>query len=513
MMTHRRRSAVDTEPLEWVAEGTGGPAETISAAGRPPRRATSSRSAWRWGLAPFERLCRLAVATSRAHVSDQLAEEVLLVDFEVRRSWPVSEKTATSVVSVIGVGDDRLGMLAPEAQAALRAARVVVGGRRHLAVLELWGVTEAAPELLEITADTAALVGSIRARVTSGAGPVCVLASGDPGFFGIVRTLLSTLDRRQLRVYPAVTSVAAAFARVGLPWDDAVVVSAHGRPLADVVLAARTAAKAAVLTSPESPPEALGAALVEAGCSVDLAAVCSRLGTAEESVRELSLDELAGGSFDPLSVVVLVGPGGLPLTGWRASGGGAADDRVLAWGRSEATYLHRNSMITKAETRAVILAKLGLPRRGVLWDVGAGSGGVGIECALLSPGLTVFAIESDPESAERIGANAATAGVGVHVVCGSAPEALADLPSPDRAFVGGGGKAVLEAVVDRRASGSHVVASYASLDRALEAGQMLGHLIQVRADRGERLADGSWRFVANNPVFVAWGPEDEASGA
>jgi len=410
-------------------------------------------------------------------------------------------------VTVIGVADDTLETLSAEAREALRRARLVIGGRRHLDAYARWSPTPA--ETLEITADTEGLMGRIRGRVGDGT-PMCVLASGDPGFFGILRALLRHLDRHQLRVLPAPSSVATAFARLSLPWDDALVVSAHGRPLDDAVRAARTGRKVAVLTAPESPPEQLGKALVAAGCTADLVAVCSRLGTAEESVRELTLGELAEGRFDPLSVVVVVGPGGLPLTGWAA--GDAArrsGDRVLAWGRDDARYEHRAGMITKAETRAVILGKLGLPERGVLWDVGAGSGSVAIESARLCPELTVFAIEADPEAAARIGTNAAEAGAGVHVIAGTAPDALADLPAPDRAFVGGGGTGVLRAVLERLMPGGHVVASFASLDRAVEGAGLLGHLIQVRSDRGERLPDGSWRLAAHNPVFVAWGPAEE----
>ena len=424
-------------------------------------------------------------------------------------------------VTVIGVADDRLDLLSPEAKVALRDARVVIGGRRHLALFARWDKTQpgrdaGTPELVEITADTEGLMGRVRALLSAGGGPLCVLASGDPGFFGIVRTLLGHLVRRQLAVLPSPSSVSVAFARLGLPWDDAVVVSAHGRPLDWAVRAARTAAKVAVLTSPEATPQLLGQALLAAGCSVDVVAVCSRLGSGDEEVRELSLGELAEGRFDPLSVVVLLGPGGLPLTGWSEAGAtqrSPGSERVLAWGRNEATYAHRNGMITKGETRSVILGKLCLPERGVLWDVGAGSGSVAIECALSSPGLTVFAIEKNPEDTQRISANATGAGVGVHVITGTAPAALDALPAPDRAFVGGGGIEVLESVLGRLSPGGHVVASFAALDRAVAAAHLLGHLVQVRADRGERLPDGSWRLSAQNPVFVAWGPSDEPDPA
>ena len=224
-------------------------------------------------------------------------------------------------VTVIGIADDRLELLSPEALVALARRS---GGRGRTATpgpLRQLGqdpgpAAGGHAQLLEITADTDELMGRVRALLAAGGGPLCVLASGDPGFFGIVRTLLRHLDRERLAVLPSPSSVAVAFARLGLPWDDAVVVSAHGRPLDSAVQAARTAAKVAVLTSPDATPQVLGQALLAAGCSVDLVAVCSRLGSADEQVQELSLHELAEGRFDPLSVVVLLGPGALPLTGW-----------------------------------------------------------------------------------------------------------------------------------------------------------------------------------------------------
>ncbi|MGH9087695.1 MAG: precorrin-6y C5,15-methyltransferase (decarboxylating) subunit CbiE, partial [Acidimicrobiales bacterium] len=358
-----------------------------------------------------------------------------------------------------------------------------------------------ASETIEVGADVDEVARAVRRRAVDGDQRVCVLASGDPGFFGIVRGLLRMVDRKDLRVLPAPSAVSLAFARLGLPWDDAVVVSAHGRPLADAVGLARTAHKAAVLTSPDAPPESLGAALVESGATMDLVAVCSRLGTTEEAVIECSLAELAAGRFDPLSVVVLVGPGGLPLVGWTAGGG-----KVLAWGLPESAFAHRAGMITKSEVRSVVLGKLALPDAGVLWDVGAGSGSVAVECALLRPGLTVLAVEDAAPTAGRVSANALALGAAVHVVTGRAPGALDGLPAPDRVFVGGGGIEVLDATLARLRPGGRVVATFTAMDRAAEAADRLGHVVQVSVGRGERLPHGGWRLEGQNPVFVAWGP-------
>jgi precorrin-6Y C5,15-methyltransferase (decarboxylating) len=321
-----------------------------------------------------------------------------------------------------------------------------------------------------------------------------VLASGDPGFFGIVRALTERFGSARLDVHPSPSSVSLAFARMGLPWDDALVVSAHGRPLADAACAAAAGTKVAVLTSPDSPPQAVGRALVDLGATYEKVVVCSRLGSPDECLHEVQLSALAAGAWDPLSVVVLL------------KHDEVAARPVLAWGLPEDAFAHRDGMVTKAEVRAVALGKLGISATGVLWDVGAGSGSVAIECALLAPRLHVVAVESRSDDARRAQANATAHGVAIEVVEGHAPEALDGLPAPDRVFVGGGGLDVLDEVLRRIAPSSRVVATYAALDRAAAAFERLGHMVQVGVSRAAALPGGGVRLAAENPVFVAWGP-------
>ena len=179
---------------------------------------------------------------------------------------------------------------------------------------------------------------------------------------------------------------------------------------------------------------------------------------------------------------------------------------TTSWGRDEHLFAHRDGMITKAEVRAVALGKLGVPARGVLWDVGAGSGSVGIEAGALAPALQVIAVERDARDAERIAANAAEHGVDVRVVAGAAPDALVGLPDPDRVFIGGGGIDVLDACLERLRPSGVVVATYVLLDRALAAHGRLGNMVQVRIDRCVALGDVGVRMEPLNPVFVCWGP-------
>jgi precorrin-6Y C5,15-methyltransferase (decarboxylating) CbiT subunit len=154
----------------------------------------------------------------------------------------------------------------------------------------------------------------------------------------------------------------------------------------------------------------------------------------------------------------------------------------------------------------VALGKLVLPAAGVIWDVGAGSGSVAIEIAAIAPHVRVIAIERHADDVRRIEANARAHGVTIEVVNGEAPGVLEPLPDPDRVFVGGGGTAVLDAVLARLRPGGRVVATFAALDRAAAAYERLGNLAEVSVARGMPLAGGV-RLQAENPVFVVWGPE------
>lgn len=392
-------------------------------------------------------------------------------------------------ISVIGLwAGEPVGKAAWQ---ALEEADVIVGGQRHL------GSSSLVRKRIPIEGD----VNKVLDAIANEAGRVCVISSGDPGFFGMVRSLSERFGPDRLEVHPAPSSVSMAFARIGRGWDDAVVVSAHGRPLSDALDVLSLAHKAAVLTSPTNPPEVIGQALMERPShKFRHAIVCSRLGEPDESVSHCTLDQLSRGRWDPLSVVLLL------------EHAHSGDNRSLAWGLPETSFAHRDGMITKAEVRAIALSKLRLPSTGVLWDVGAGSGSVAIECASLSPGLTVIAIERDPDDARRISENAERHGVKVKVVVGEAPSVLDTLPKPDRAFIGGGGIGVLDAVLNKfdPQTPNSVVATYTSIERGLQARRRLGSMVQVAISRVEDLA-GEPRLVANNPVFVTWGPKGQPS--
>jgi precorrin-6Y C5,15-methyltransferase (decarboxylating) len=387
------------------------------------------------------------------------------------------------MITVVGCDG---GPLPPGADALLADATLIAGAARHL-------------EPVKSDAERIVLgdVASAVRRLSTHDGQAVVLASGDPGFFGIVATLRRAGLRP--RVLPAPSSVAHAFARLGLPWDDALVVSAHGRDLRRAVNACRAHRKVAVLTAPGAGPRELAAAL--AGLPRRIV-VASRLGTPDERITGPD-----GDWADPNVAIVLgEGPGEAaaePAPRWVAG----TQPGPAGWALPEATFAHRDSMITKAEVRALVLARLG-PRTGdLVWDVGAGSGSIAVECARL--GAAVIAVERDAGGCDLVARNAAALGVDVEVVHGRAPLALAGLPGPDAVFVGGGGAAVLAACLER--GPSRVVAGYAAVQRvgpALDALAAAGYRAagtQLQANRIVPLPGGVHRLEAINPVYVVWG--------
>lgn len=387
-------------------------------------------------------------------------------------------------ISVIGmVGGEVFGAAAA---AAMANTSVLVGSPRHLAHVE----TSAEVERVDLVGALPPLLDRI-AEWREKRRAVCVLASGDPSFFGIARTLATRFSAEALTVFAAPSSISLAFASQGWSFEDAVVASAHGRALEPAISQILAHPKVAVLTSPTHTPERVGQALLPYGIEREVAVV-TRIGEADERAERMDLGGLANGSFDPMSVVILVEPQPSP--------------RLAAFGRGEDEFATRKGMITKAEVRAVALSKLRLPRSGVLWDVGAGSGSVGIEAAGLVPGLQVFSVEKNPEDAARIRENALRHRVRLTVVEEEAPGGLVDLPAPDRIFVGGGGLAVLDACVDRLAKDGRMVAAHIVLEHALGARERLGQMIQLRVDRAEPIGELGSRLVPQNPVFLSWGP-------
>jgi precorrin-6Y C5,15-methyltransferase (decarboxylating) len=396
-----------------------------------------------------------------------------------------------AVITILGLDGSPL---TPGDSAVLAGATLVVGGRRQLAAApppEKAAVVELGP----LSPALAALAGHD--------GDAVVLASGDPGFFGILRALRERgLD---CAVRPAVSCVAVAFARAGLSWDDAQVASAHGRDPRHAVNLCRAHPKVAVLTGPGFGPGELGAEL--AGWDRRLI-VAEHLGAPGERVTACPAAEAAARSWeDPNVVIVLAGDPASAGPAWhwppgRAGGG---------WALPEEEFTQTDAVMTKAEVRALALAWLAPGPGRLIGDVGAGTGSVGIECARL--GAAVIAIERDPRRAKLVRENALRHDADVRVVEGEAPGALDGLPAMDAAYIGGGGPCVVEAVASRRPA--TIVAALAAVDRVGPACAVLdgaGYTVDgalLQASRLSPLPGGVHRFEAVNPVFLVWGTRSE----
>jgi len=397
-------------------------------------------------------------------------------------------------VHVVGLGmgpDD----LTPKALGIIREARVLVGGRRHLDYFsDHPGEKVVLGKNPEETLKALAPLAETR--------QVVILASGDPNYYGIGTLAAQVLGPERVVIHPNVTAVQAACARLKLAWHDAKVASLHGRGWEALAAALPGAGKVIVYTDPAHPPEAVARFLLDRGLGKARLCVLENLGQEDERVTWLQVDETAARQFSPLNVVVILKEVSPPASG------------VLTLGMPEEDLAHDAGMITKAEVRAAALAKLRLQPGLILWDVGAGSGSVGLEATLLLGRGRVYAVERDPARAAMIRENRDKFAVdNLEVLEAEAPEALAGLPDPDRVFVGGGG-ARLEAILEEagrrlRPRGRVVIAAtlLETLERARNWLKSRGwemEVVQLQVSRDRPLA-GRGYLQALNPVWLVSG--------
>ncbi|MFD4937976.1 precorrin-6y C5,15-methyltransferase (decarboxylating) subunit CbiE [Streptomyces virginiae] len=372
------------------------------------------------------------------------------------------------------------------ARSALSAATLVAGAAHHLALPEV------PPTAERIRLGS---VGLAARRIAGHRGTAVVFADGDPGFFGAVRVLRAPEHGLEVEVVPAVSSVAAAFARAGMPWDDAQVVVAHPRTLRRAVNVCRAHAKVAVLTSPGAGPAEL--ALLLEGVHRTFV-VCEELGTDREQVSVLTSDKAADHSWRDPNVVIVIGGGGPAQAdaGWLL-GQSAARSTERGWARPRIDTGEGGS----AQLRAAQLARLG-PRTGdLLWDIGAGSGGVAVDAAAL--GAAVIAVDADPAACDRITAAARRRGVQLQAVAGRAPHVLENLPEPDVVRVGGGGAAVVAAVAERRPE--RIVSHASTRDEAEAIGRALtehGYAVECALLQSVGLDTRTWAEQDRSVVFL-----------
>jgi len=332
---------------------------------------------------------------------------------------------------VFGIADI---LLTTEQERILTDCVLIVGAKRFAPL-----VTHLPGKFLEITPlDTS--LKTIRQFLTR--GKVAVLASGDPLFYGIGKKLLAEFPPELVGIYPALSSIQKACALFKIPWDDAGIISLHGRSTGHLPGLLLRNKKNLILTDSTNSPDQIAGRLLDYFSRIGetelpekiTMLVAEDIGMVSERVYRGTLLEGSGQRFAPLNILCLMLPG-------------ATDEYGFRFGLSEQAIKHSRGLITKNEVRAATLHQLQLPADGIFWDIGAGSGSISLEAARVNPELTVYSIEHKQEELANIKNNIVKFRCyNIVPVFGRAPESLLHLPAPDRVFIGGSSGALPEIV-------------------------------------------------------------------
>lgn len=402
-------------------------------------------------------------------------------------------------VTIIGAGPGNPDLLSRAALDAIDIADVVIGAHRALAGIDV------PPDVVRCelvkTAD-------IVAALTDAASwqRAVVVMTGDVGLFSGARRLVEALSgdaQVDVRVIPGISSASYLAARLARPWQDWRFASAHG-VACDIVAEAERAGELFLVTSGGEDPSRLSGELVQAGFGDACVTVAERLSYPDERITCATASEITGQTFDDLNVMLIdfAGGAGSPANSrWPYASSGIPDE----------LFIRGDVPMTKQEVRAVALAKLRLTATDTVWDVGAGTGSVSIEAALVARAGSVWAVERNVAGVQLIRENADAFGCGnVHAVPGVAPEALAKLPVPDAVFVGGSAgelPSIVEAALEKN-SQVRLCVPCVTVETLTEACALLSgsrfkgfEACQVSAARAE--AVGSHHLMkAQNPVFL-----------
>lgn len=408
-------------------------------------------------------------------------------------------------VTIIGAGPGNPDLLSRAALDAIDIADVVIGAHRALAGIDV------PPDVVRCelvkTAD-------IVAALTDAASwqRAVVVMTGDVGLFSGARRLVEALSGNaqvDVRVIPGISSASYLAARLARPWQDWRFASAHG-VACDIVAEAERAGELFLVTSGGEDPSRLSGELVQAGFGDARVTVAERLSYPDERITCATASEIAGQTFDDLNVMLIDFAGG---AGSPAGASRAASSRwpYASSGIPDELFIRGDVPMTKQEVRAVALAKLRITATDTVWDVGAGTGSVSIEAALVARAGSVWAVERNAAGVRLIRENADAFGCGnVHAVPGVAPEALVKLPVPDAVFVGGSAgelPSIVEAALEKN-SQVRLCVPCVTVETLTEACALLSgsrfkgfEACQVSAARAE--AVGLHHLMkAQNPVFL-----------
>ena len=400
----------------------------------------------------------------------------------------------TEPVAVIGVGVDGANGLSQALLERIDRADQLWGSQRLLAMFP-----QVAAEKKEIKNNVASHLRELVQRAPQ--MQVVILASGDPGFFGIGVTLLKVLPPEEVLLFPQPTTLYAAFAKLKIPSSGAAFTSAHARPVSEVIGTVRRYERVGILTDPRQTPGWVAEKLIAAGVPDCTAYVLQNLGAEKEKIVQTRLVDLPGGKFADLNVLVLIqDPNWKPVPSLTS--------------RPDEAYVHVRGMITKRDVRAVSISRLAVRENDIVWDIGAGSGAVSIELAELAWRGRVYAVEKDSTCLDCIQTNLACYGCqNVKVVAAAAPDGLAGLPEPDAVFIGGSGgnlEEILLLIENVAQKTCRVTANFTLLENLLAASHWMQQhgwqpeIIQAGFSYGKPVGSGT-RLAPDNSVFILIG--------
>ena len=405
-------------------------------------------------------------------------------------------------IHIAGIGPGSLELLTPAACSAIEQSDVLIGGRRNLEMFR------------DYKGETLVIGNNLRAvceYIVENAGlkKITVIASGDPGLFSITRYLRENLQGIHMEVIPGISSLQYLCSKVNLSWEDLYITSVHGRTN-DIVQTVKEHEKVGIFTGGGAAPDGICRSLVQAGLDTVKVVVGENLSYPEERVFTGSAKELMEMNFHPLSLMI--------VQRHRETETGAVWDYSVP-GVPDAMFDRAQVPMTKEEIRAVSVSKLRLNTHSVVYDVGAGTGSVSVECALRCPQGGVYAFERDTDAVDLIKRNAEKFRVqNVKVIPGEAPESFTgEMQAPDRVFIGGSGGNMGEIIGRVTAFGGPVrivinTITVESTYEALEALKTQGckniEIISMSIARGREVG-GKHLMQSINPVYIISGEKGE----
>lgn len=416
-------------------------------------------------------------------------------------------QSSANTVTVVGIGMSPED-LSSRALSLIKSADVLMGGKRHLNYF-----SELPARKVPIYKNLGEVLSVIKSSMEK-KKKVVVIASGDPGYYGIASYLITHLGKEKIEIIPNITTFQATFAKIKESWNDALLLSLHGRPMPHLATLLKKHKKLGLLTDNRNTPGRIAKSVLSEDASLKASNVfiLERLGTKEEKIHRYLLKNIINKTFSPLSAMILI----------NKTRDGVKEEENISLGIPDIRFSHQGRLITKDDIRIFTLAKLNLPKQAVFWDIGSGSGSVAIEAALLAPELKIFAIEKYSKRIDDIKKNMRRfhTGGAITPVLGEAPQILKGLPKPRRIFIGGSEGQLLPILrYCRRAllPSGKIVINAATLETVNRAGAFFDKIgwsstvTLLNISKMRKIGEQK-RFQPLNPVFIIEGSKPEEKG-